>query len=184
MASAPEEKRGPATPVEPAPAEPGSESRLSHGLLSGLIGFSLKRAQVRVANRFAGALGRFDLTENGFGILVLIAENPGLSQAALGAELGIDRSTMVGSLDRLQKRGLIRREPHPRDRRVHAVFLTEAGFALLMEMRPALEAFEGGIAAALPEGARDLLPTWLNALARTPAPDTSRTSIPIDPESP
>lgn len=147
-------------------ARAAASSRLSQGMLSGLIGFSLKRAQVRVANRFAAALGRFDLTENGFGILVLIAENPGLSQAAIGGELGIDRSTMVGALDRLQKRGLIRREPSARDRRVHEVLLTEAGFALLMEMRPALLEFEAAIAAGLPEAAQRDLPTWLNTLAR------------------
>jgi len=86
---------------------PPDERQAFAGLLGNLVGFTLKRAQVRVASLFTEALGAFDLTENQFGILVLIAENPGLSQIDVGTILGIDRSTMVGPLNKRDRFGLI-----------------------------------------------------------------------------
>ena len=45
------------------------------------------------------------LTPGEFGLLVLVDRNAGLSQMALARALGIDRSTLVPILDRLQARG-------------------------------------------------------------------------------
>ncbi len=45
----------------------------------------------------------------------------------LAAELGCDNSNVTGLVDRLAARGLVAREPGPRDRRVRQVVLTPAG---------------------------------------------------------
>ncbi|WP_128429878.1 MarR family winged helix-turn-helix transcriptional regulator [Streptomyces cyaneus] len=49
------------------------------------------------------------------------------SMSVLATTLTCDASNMTGIIDRLEKRGLVRREPSPSDRRVKNVLLTEEG---------------------------------------------------------
>ena len=58
----------------------------------------------------------------------LIAAREGnLSQQDLCAATAMDRTTMVGLVDRLADQGLVMRTPHPHDRRKHVVTMTPAG---------------------------------------------------------
>ncbi|HEX2888217.1 MarR family transcriptional regulator [Vineibacter terrae] len=116
----------------PDTAEPGSDG-LDRGMLPGLVGYALRRAQVAVFQDFAREMAamRVPVTPGEFGILVLVSRNPGLSQTALARAIGVDRSTLVPILDRLERHGLIKRHPSPTDRRSHALELGTAGVALL-----------------------------------------------------
>ncbi|WP_369243760.1 MarR family winged helix-turn-helix transcriptional regulator [Streptomyces sp. R41] len=49
------------------------------------------------------------------------------SMSALATTLTCDASNMTGIVDRLERRGLVRREPSPSDRRVKNVILTDEG---------------------------------------------------------
>lgn len=49
------------------------------------------------------------------------------SPAALARRLGISRAVVTGLLDRLEERGMIRREPDPGDRRRLRIVMTDAG---------------------------------------------------------
>ena len=97
-------------------AKPPVHAKLDRGVLPSLLGYVLRRTQSAVfadfAATFAGA-GEA-LTPGEFGLLVLVERNAGLSQMALARALGIDRSTLVPILDRLQARGLlVRRDRRP-----------------------------------------------------------------------
>ena len=50
-----------------------------------------------------------------------------LTITELSAALGLDRSSVSGLVDRTEKRGLIRREPNPRDARSVLVTVSPAG---------------------------------------------------------
>jgi DNA-binding MarR family transcriptional regulator len=68
------------------------------------------------------------VTEAQFNVLNVLANAPaGLSQRELGDVLVVDRSNVTGLLDRMEKSGWVRREDHPRDRRIHRVMLTASG---------------------------------------------------------
>src|SRR5581483_4184599 len=121
------------------------------GLLSELIGYQVRRAQVAVFQHFAQAFTGLQLTPGQLGALVLIQANPGLSQSALGGALGVDRSTVVPLIDRLEARGLVVRAPSPRDRRSHALQLSPEGIALLARATEQVRAHEATIAARLSE---------------------------------
>jgi DNA-binding MarR family transcriptional regulator len=56
-----------------------------------------------------------------------------LSPSALGKSLLVSSGTLTNRLDRLEQRGLIAREPNPRDRRGLDVILTERGLSLVDE---------------------------------------------------
>lgn len=102
---------------------------LDRGLLPSLMGYALRRAQSAVFADFAATFAAAGeaLTPGEFGLLVLVDRNAGLSQMALARALGIDRSTLVPILDRLQGRGLLVRHRSPTDGRTHALALTPAG---------------------------------------------------------
>jgi DNA-binding MarR family transcriptional regulator len=72
-------------------------------------------------------LSEIDITARQVGILTLIIERGPMTQTELGAELEIDRTTMVELLDRLEDRGLIERRRRADDRRAFMIHPTDAG---------------------------------------------------------
>lgn len=128
-----------------APAErrtrvrPGRNGKLGLGPLPELVGYNLRKAQVAVFQSFQNAVAPHDITPGQFGVLIMIRENEGLSQSDLGAAVGIDRSTMVAVIDRLESRGLVVRAPSPNDRRSYALKLSPEGEKLLGELVPRIK---------------------------------------------
>jgi DNA-binding MarR family transcriptional regulator len=68
---------------------------------------------------------------------------------ALARALGIDRSTLVPILNRLQARGLLVRRDSPTDGRTHALGLTPAGEKALGRFARLVKAHEKRIASGL-----------------------------------
>jgi DNA-binding MarR family transcriptional regulator len=68
---------------------------------------------------------------------------------ALARALGIDRSTLVPILDRLQARGLVVRRPSPNDGRTHALGLTSVGEKALARFSRLVRSHEKRIASGL-----------------------------------
>lgn len=139
--------------------------RIEHGLLPGLVGYNLRRAQVSVFQDFRVATSAFDITPGQFGILVLIANNDGLSQSDLGNALGIDRSTMVAVIDRLERRNLVVRAPSPADRRSYALRLSSTGAAFLANIVPTVQDHEKTIGRGLTAEEKETLIRLLGKLA-------------------
>jgi DNA-binding MarR family transcriptional regulator len=124
---------------------------LDRGLLPSLLGYALRRTQSAVFSDFAATFSTASvaLTPGEFGLLVLVERNAGLSQMALARALGIDRSTLVPILDRLQARGLLVRRRSPTDGRTHALGLTPAGDKALVRFTGLVRAHEKRIASRL-----------------------------------
>jgi DNA-binding MarR family transcriptional regulator len=127
---------------------------------------------MRVFQDFAAAMAALALTPGQLGALLMIEANQGLSQSQLGAALGIDRSSVVPLLDRLQAMGLIHRTAHASDRRTHALELTDAGTAMIRRLLPLLEAHERRIAGALSAGERQTLMKLLDRIATSEPGDS------------
>ncbi len=80
---------------------------------------------------------RWKLSPSQFNVLNLLHEQPGgSSQTELSRQLIMHRSNMTGLVDRLEARGLLRRQNDPRDRRAFNVVLTPAGRKLIREIQP------------------------------------------------
>jgi DNA-binding MarR family transcriptional regulator len=60
-------------------------------------------------------------------VLALAADGPARTQLEIATELGIDKTTLVSILDRLERDGLIIRKVSPRDRRVRYPEVTPKG---------------------------------------------------------
>jgi len=144
----------------------GGNRAASLGLLSTLLGYHLRRAQVAAFQNFADVVGASELTPGQFGVLVVIDANPGLSQTRLGSALGIDRSTVVAVIDRLEARGLVVRRPSPHDRRSHALHLSETGNTVLKRVTERVRAHEKIIAGDLSDAELASLISLLDRVAR------------------
>lgn len=94
------------------------------------VGFLLAKAYQRACAIFKEEFDHFDLTPHQFGLLAFLWREDGLSQTELSARSQIDRTTMGGIIDRLEKEGLVERRDHPEDRRAYQVFLTTKGKSL------------------------------------------------------
>ena len=96
-------------------------------LLPGLIGYNLRKAQTAVFQDFSLSLKDWNITLGQFGVLVIVQVNIGLNQTTLGNAIGIDRSTVVAVIDKLEARGLVERTLTLSDRRSYAFQLSPDG---------------------------------------------------------
>ena len=128
----------------------GDDSPVGRGLLPRLLGYQLRRAQVAMFRHFARQVTvAEDITPALFGMLQVIAANPGLAQSRLAEAMGVERSAIVKVVDQLEARGLIVRRPSPRDRRSHSLHLTAAGGERLARLEELVLANEADFAGRL-----------------------------------
>lgn len=62
-----------------------------------------------------------------FPVLIELWREDGLTQREILDRLEIEQATLANTLSRMERDGLIRREPHPTDKRAVRNFLTEKG---------------------------------------------------------
>jgi DNA-binding MarR family transcriptional regulator len=91
---------------------------------AGQLFFRLWRAS---HTRIAEGLESIGLTPALFGVINFLGAQEGAIQQEIGAAMGIDPSTMVSLIDELEREGLAKRRPAPRDRRAREVALTAKG---------------------------------------------------------
>lgn len=116
-----------------------------------------------------GSLIQGDLIELGLGVrahtvLSAVSETPGRTQNALALRLGLDKSTLTGVLDDLERRKLLRRRPAPDDRRARVPELTAAGERMLERSAAAADAAQERVLAALSSDQREQLRDLLGSL--------------------
>ena len=145
------------------PPDSSSET-IDLGHLSDLIGYALRQAQLAVFRDFLRTFSGFNIRPVQYGILTVIERNPGLKQQHVCQAIGIRRANFVTLLDDLEHRGLARRGPSAHDQRASALYLTEKGEALMVELRKANRDHEKRIAAGLSEEKRKLLIQLLNTV--------------------
>ena len=109
----------------------GEAAALQLGELSELLGYSLKRAQLRVFEDFLACVAPLQLTPAQFSVLLLLDRNPGRNQTEIANTLGILRPNFVSMLDGLESRDLCARMRSTNDRRSHILVLTDKGRAVL-----------------------------------------------------
>src|ERR1700686_1446950 len=114
------------------PADAAAESSaLQMGELSELLGYSLKRAQLKIFEDFLRCVAPLQLTPAQFSVLLLLDRNPGRNQTEIANTLGILRPNFVAMLDGLESRDLCARIRSTNDRRSHVLVLTNKGRAVL-----------------------------------------------------
>lgn len=106
--------------------------------LHDLPGHYIRRLQQIAVAVFLQETEPFGLTPVQFGALQAVRHAPGIDQRTLASNIGLDTSTTGGVIDRLEARGLLRRNPSPIDRRVRLLTPTDEGITLLERIYPAM----------------------------------------------
>jgi DNA-binding MarR family transcriptional regulator len=127
-------------------------------------GYALRRAANATAAELSARLAELGLRQSDVSVLILIAENPGVTASAIGRALDIQRANMVPLLNRLEDARLIERAPI--DRKSLGLDLTEPGRELLARARQVVEGFEAELIARVPPEHRAHLLPALEALWR------------------
>jgi DNA-binding MarR family transcriptional regulator len=91
------------------------------------VGYFLRRLQIAIFKDFIRTLAPVDVRPAQYSVLVLIAANPGRSQAAIGKALNIERARLARMLHELERRQWIERRLSSADGRSHCLFMTAAG---------------------------------------------------------
>ena len=84
--------------------------------------------------RLASSGPAFDLSPVQCHVLHLIEPGRPLPMSRLADTLSCDASNVTGLVDRLESRGLVRRQPSPQDRRVKVLQLTATGARLRAQL--------------------------------------------------
>ncbi len=141
-----------------------------HPALARHTGFLLSRLGIVAQRSFAARLETVELTPRMWGALNVLDAEGESTQHQLGRCAGIDPSSMVGTIDGLEARGLVERRRHPTDRRAHALHLTPHGRRTLSAARELARSAQQDLLAPLDGPERELLHALLLRLAHAGAP--------------
>lgn len=148
------------------------EQPLLPAALSRRLGFMLVRASAGMTRLGAETLAPLGIDGRHYGVLAALAELGPVSQQTLADIVAVDRSTMVGFVDELERKGYVCRGKNPRDRRAYALELTPSGAKV---ERKAAELLEGCERHYLEPLSADERRQLLELLERLVARDLTRT---------
>lgn len=83
-------------------------------------------------------------------VLYYADKNPGVTIKHLADIMGIKEPSAVRLVDKVEADGLLMRVPHPEDRRIRTLELTEAGEKLNREVTAVVEKFKDDAIAGIP----------------------------------
>lgn len=139
-------------------------------------GFLMIRLATGFKARALAELEAAGFSQYHYSVLAVLGEQVPHAQASIADALGVDRSQLVGILDGLEDRGLIRRQRDPGDRRRHAVTLTAQGRRELTNLRRRIDRLEDELFAPLDPHSRKTLHELLLRLVRYHDPQCTSAS--------
>ena len=146
-----------ATQIAAAPAT------TSPSCLTTNLGWLLSQADHVYSTEIAVALAPLELGSRGYCVLATAAGRE-LTQTELAKLIGVDKTTMVVTVDELEKAGLAKRIPSKADRRARVIAVTKAGERKVAEARAIIDRVQADVLSALPARDRKTFLAALNAL--------------------
>ena len=157
-----------AAPAGPLPGGP-RESTGNPG--TGDLTWLAHRAAAALGEAFNKVSREAGLTDLRDWLVLVMAGDPGQrTQLEIATQLGIDKSTLVPILDRLERDGLIVRTFSERDRRVRIPRATPAGLAVASQVAIARDAAINDRLAAIPPSQRAAFHATLWSIVEGGAP--------------
>jgi len=145
-----------------APAAPHSgDAQLSskHGIIR-----LVNRVRVELIDALDRELAPFDITAAQLIVLASVATREADSPAGLCKNISYDPGAMTRMIDRLEQRGLVRRNPNPDDRRATNLEITTAGRALYPQLLAAKETVQAQFLRGFSEQEVGALEQFLNRM--------------------
>ncbi len=127
----------------------------------------LRRAWFSLNQAFRRRLTHLQITPDQFTVMrtLLEAEPSGLTQRELTQRMSSDPNTVASLLSRMQRAGLIRRDPHEKDRRAHRIQLLSVGRKKYEAARVIALVLQTEVLEVLPGAEREPFLACLNQVA-------------------
>ena len=128
------------------------------------LSWLLTQAHFNLVSEISAAFEPIGVSNRGYHVLTtaLGAEH---TQKELAELIGLDKTTMVVTLDHLELDGLAVRRPSPTDRRVRVIEVTDAGKRKVAEGKAVVERVQAEVLEKLPAPERQALLSALERLA-------------------
>jgi MarR family transcriptional regulator, transcriptional regulator for hemolysin len=136
------------------------------------LGWLLSTVSHALATEFTAGLEAVSITPRAHCVLAT-ALGGEYTQSALAQALGVDKTTMVVTIDALEQAGLAERRPSSGDRRARVITVTEAGRQTVAEGERIVRQIQEDVLASLSPGSRaafmDALLELVHGRLATPA---------------
>jgi DNA-binding MarR family transcriptional regulator len=126
------------------------------------LGWLLDTANHAFGTEVAAALEPLGLGARGYCVLATAMQGH-LTQGELAGIVGIDKTTMVVTVDELERAGLVQRNPSSTDRRARVISVTKAGERKVAEGQRIIDAVQDDVLSSL---APDERKVFLSALTK------------------
>jgi MarR family transcriptional regulator for hemolysin len=133
------------------------------GCFSDNLAWLLKHASYALSTELVAALAPLGVSPRGYHVLSAALTGE-YTQTELAQLVGLDKTTMVVTLDELEQAGLAKRLPSPTDRRARFVAVTTAGEQKVVEGREIMDRVQDEVLETLPASERKGLLDALNRL--------------------
>jgi MarR family transcriptional regulator, transcriptional regulator for hemolysin len=157
-----------AVTTKAARAEPSPVPRAAPAPPVESLCWLLSQASQALSDDLATALEAVGISQRAHCVL-MTAMTGEFTQTELAQAVGLDKTTMVVTVDELELAGLAVRRPSPTDRRARVIDVTKAGERKVAQGKAVVERVQQEMLASLPASERKALLAGLERLARADA---------------
>jgi|SRR6266540_1269504 MarR family transcriptional regulator for hemolysin len=143
------------------------------GCLSDNLSWLLTQAHFNLVSEISVAFEPLGVSNRGYHVLATALTGE-YTQKELAERIGLDKTTMVVTVDELERKGLAERRPSSTDRRARVISVTKAGERKVGQGEEIVERIQGDVLKALPAKERKVFLEALGALVK------DRLSEPVD----
>jgi len=133
-------------PAEPLPIDAPGRRRLP---------ILLRHAWYGLNQAFRRRIAHLGITPDQFTVMRTLLESGGITQSELTEQMSSDPNTVASLLERMEKSGLLERQPHEQDRRAHRLDLKAEGKRKYQKAREIAIALQTEALRVLPEDERE-----------------------------
>lgn len=135
----------------------------ARGALTANLSWLLSQASYALTTELTAGLEGAGISPRSFCVLstALVGE---LTQTELAQAVGLDKTTMVVTIDELERAGLAKRLPSAEDRRARVIAVTKAGERAVAEAQEVVDRIHADVLASLPVREREAFVDTLASL--------------------
>ncbi len=148
----------------PLPTVPDPDVPALPAAITSAVGFLVNEVAALFRGHFERSLAEHRLRPRQYLLLLVLRDEGPMAQQALGARLGMDRTTTMQLVTALEAAGHVVRHDDPDDRRVYRVHLTAAGRRAIASLDGRIKRVEAELLAPLTPAQREAFVGHLSAI--------------------
>ncbi|HEX3861863.1 MAG TPA: MarR family transcriptional regulator [Stellaceae bacterium] len=125
------------------------------------IGFLISDVARLMRTAFDRRVRRLGLTRSQWLVINRLHRKPGATQSELAEMLEVEKATAGRMIDRMEKKGWVRRGPDASDRRINRLHLTAEADMLQVQLAQVAESTVDDALASLSAGEREQFSDWM-----------------------